>query len=69
MASGNPKDPVIKLDTWKGCLITYTMDSDETRPLKQWKDWLGETFDHDHFLYIKKKECFTCAERAKNKAK
>ena len=63
MGSDNPADPVITLDTWHGCLITYTRDSTiagDKGTTDDWKQWTSDPPGTEHPHYDMHKDCRRC---------
>lgn len=63
MGSDNPDDPIITLDTWHGCLITYTRDSTiagNKGTSDDWKGWTSDSPGIDHPGYNVHKDCRRC---------
>jgi RHS repeat-associated protein len=63
MGSDNPGDPVITLDTWHGCLITYTRDSTiagDKGTTDDWKQWTSDPPGTEHPHYDMHKDCRRC---------
>ena len=63
LGSVNPDDPIITLDTWHGCLITYTRDSTiagDKGTTDDWKQWTSDPPGLDHSHYNMHKDCRRC---------